>query len=79
MDDRLLWMIGGKKVEMLRDTGCSGVIMRRELVDERDFTREKGHITTVDRMDPNSAHKEEVNCALRYNVMPAGMPNREIQ
>ena len=30
--------VGGKKVEVLRDTGCSGVIIRRELVDEADFT-----------------------------------------
>ena len=37
--------VGGKKV----DTGCSVVIIRRELVDEADFTVEMGHITTVDR------------------------------
>ena len=41
--------VGGKKVEVLRDTGCSGVIIRRELVDEADFTGEMGHIMTVDR------------------------------
>ena len=41
--------VGGKKVEVLRDTGCSGVIIRRELVDETDFTGEMGHIMTVDR------------------------------
>ena len=40
--------VGIKKVEMLRDTGCSGVIIRRELVDEADFTGEMGHIMTVD-------------------------------
>ena len=34
---------------MLRDTGCSGVIIRRELVDEADFTGEMGHIMTMDR------------------------------
>ena len=32
--------VGGKKVEVLRDTGCSGVIIRRELVDETNFTGE---------------------------------------
>ena len=31
--------VGGKEVEVLRGTGCSGVIIRRELVDEADFTR----------------------------------------
>ena len=41
--------VGGKKVEVLRDTGCSGVIIRTELVDETDFTGEMGHIMTVDR------------------------------
>ena len=41
--------VAGKKVEVLRDTGCSGVIIRRELVDETDFTGEMGHIMTVDR------------------------------
>ena len=41
--------VGGKKVEVLRDTGCSGVIIRRELVDEADFSGEMGHIMTVDR------------------------------
>ena len=41
--------VGGKKVEVLRDTGCSGVIIRRELVDETDFTGEMGHIMTVHR------------------------------
>ena len=41
--------VGGKKVEVLRDTGCSGVIIRRKLEDEADFTGEMGHIMTVDR------------------------------
>ena len=41
--------VGGKKVEVLRNTGCSEVIIRRELVDETDFTGEMGHIMTVDR------------------------------
>ena len=41
--------VGGKKVEVLRDTGCSGVIFRRKLVDETEITGEMGHIMTVDR------------------------------
>ena len=40
--------VRGKKVEVLRDTGCSGVIITRELVDETDFTGEMGHIMTVE-------------------------------
>ena len=41
--------VGGKKVEVLRDTGCSGAITRRELVDETDFSGGMGHIMPVDR------------------------------
>ena len=40
--------VRGKKVAVLRDTGCGGVIIRKELVDETDFTGEMGHIMTVD-------------------------------
>ena len=40
--------VEGKKVKVLRNTGCSGVIIRRELVDETDFTGEMGHIMTVE-------------------------------
>ena len=41
--------VKGKSVEVLRDTGCSGVIVKRELVDDEDLTGEVGHIMTVDR------------------------------
>ena len=44
----LLSKVGGKRVVVLRDTGCSGVIIRRKLEDETEFTGEMGHITTVD-------------------------------
>ena len=47
----VLWgKVGGKKMEVLRDTGCSGVSIRRKLVDKADFTAEMGYIMTVDRM-----------------------------
>ena len=36
-------------MEVLQDTGCSGVIIGRKLVDETDFTGETRHIMTVDR------------------------------
>ena len=29
--------VGGKKVIVLQDTGCSGVIIRKKLVDEADL------------------------------------------
>ena len=46
----LLGKVIGKKVEVLQDTGCRGVIIGRELVDEANFTGEMEHIMTVDRM-----------------------------
>ena len=36
-------------MEVLRDTGCSVVIIRRKLVDEADFIGEMRHIMAVDR------------------------------
>ena len=41
--------VGGRLVKVLRDSGCSGVIVKRDLVDEADFTGEVGHMLTVDR------------------------------
>ena len=35
-------------MEVLRDTGCSGVIVKRKLVDNEDLTGEVGHIMTVE-------------------------------
>ena len=36
-------------VEVLRDTGCNGVIVRRELVKEDDFTGRMGYVMAIDR------------------------------
>ena len=36
-------------VEVLRDTGCNGVIVRRELVKEDDFTGSMGYVIAIDR------------------------------
>ena len=41
--------VKGKSLEVLRDTGCSGVIVKKELVDDEEFTGEVGHIMTIDR------------------------------
>ena len=41
--------IGDRTVKVLRDTGCSGVIVRRSLVDEAHLTGEMGHMMMVDR------------------------------
>ena len=40
--------IGGKKVEVLQDTACSEVNIKREMVDETDFTVKMGQIMMVD-------------------------------
>ena len=35
------------EVEVLRDTGCNSVIIRKELMDEVDFTGRTGHIMAL--------------------------------
>ena len=42
-------MVGNKSVTVLRDTGCSGVIVKRELVAEGQLTGKVGYIMTVAR------------------------------
>ena len=39
--------IGNKNVEVLRDSGSNGVIVKRELVDETDFIGNVGYMMTV--------------------------------
>ena len=41
--------VGENVVEVLRDTGCNGVIVRRELVKKEDFTGSMGHVMAIDR------------------------------
>ena len=41
--------VEGKTVEVFRDTGCSGVIVRRDLVKEEEITNRTGYMLTVDR------------------------------
>ena len=41
--------VGENKVEVLRDTGCNGVIVRRELVKEDDLTGSMGCVMAIDR------------------------------
>ena len=40
---------GENVVEVLRDTGCNGFIVRRELVKEDDFTGSMGYVIAIDR------------------------------
>ena len=37
------------KVEVLRDTGCNGVIVRRELVKKKDLTGSMGYVMAIDQ------------------------------
>ena len=41
--------MGDKCVEVLRDTGYNGVIIRRDLVSQKELTENKGYMMTVDR------------------------------
>ena len=41
--------VGDRTVKILRDTGCSAVIVRRSLVDEAHLTGETGYMMMVDR------------------------------
>ena len=64
--------VGVKTVEVLRDTGCSGVIITRELVNETDFTGEMGHIMTLDRTIKRAPMaKEEVDSPFYVGTVEA--------
>ena len=41
--------VGENVVEVLRDTGCNGVVVRRELVKTEDFTGSMGYVMATDR------------------------------
>ena len=41
--------VEGKTVEVLRDTGCSGIIVRRDLIKDEEITNWTGYMLTVDR------------------------------
>ena len=41
--------VGDRCVEVLRDTGCKGVIIRRDLVSQKELTANEGYRMTVDR------------------------------
>ena len=41
--------VGERCVEVLRDIGCTGVLMKRDLVNQGELTGEKGYVTTFDK------------------------------
>ena len=41
--------VGERCVEVLRDTGCTGVLIKRDLVNQGELTGEKGYVTTFDK------------------------------
>ena len=50
--DKLLLVngkVGERCVEVLRDTGCTGVPIKRDLVNQGELTGEKGYVTTFDK------------------------------
>ena len=40
-------------VRMLRDTGCSGVVVKRELVSEKQLTGKVGYMLLIDNTLPD--------------------------
>ena len=42
--------VGENVIEVLHDTSCNGVIVRKELVKVDDFTRSMGYVMAVDRI-----------------------------
>ena len=41
--------VGKRCVEVLRDTGCTGVLIKRDLVNQGELTGEKGYVATFDK------------------------------
>ena len=41
--------VGKRCVEIPRDTGCTGVLIKRDLVNQGDLISEKGYVTTFDK------------------------------
>ena len=41
--------VGERCVEVLRDTGCTGVLIKRDVVNQGELTGEKGFVTTFDK------------------------------
>ena len=41
--------VGKRCVEVLRDTGCTGVLIKRDLVNQGEPTGEKGYVATFDK------------------------------
>jgi len=40
--------VGNRSVNVLRDTGCSGVVVKKELVAEDQYTGEYSHMVLID-------------------------------
>ena len=40
--------VGDSSVSVLRDTGCNGVIVKKDLISDEQFTGEEGILKTVD-------------------------------
>ena len=41
--------LGDRCEEVLRDTGCNGVIIRRDLVSQKQLSENEGYMITVDQ------------------------------
>ena len=41
--------VGNMCVKVLRDTSCTGVLIKRDLVNQGELTGKKGYVTTFDK------------------------------
>ena len=48
--------VGEKPVDVLRDTGCSGIVMKRELVSEDQFTGDFNVMLLIDNTAQSQLH-----------------------
>ena len=60
--------VGERCVEVLRDTGCAGVIIKQDLVNQEELTGEKGYVTTFDKTLLIRAPIAKIQVDTPYNV-----------
>ena len=60
--------VGERCVEVLGDTGCTGVLIKRDLVNQVELTGEKGYVTAFDKTLPIRAPIAKIEVDIPYYV-----------
>ena len=60
--------VGKRCVEVFRDTGCTGVLIKRDLVNQEKLTREDGYVTTFDETLLMRAPIAKIQVDTRYYI-----------